>query len=358
MIAAMGPGEISQGMAFARHVNKKGAQVIFAVTHKDNLRLLPRLQNFKPLIAATSEDLKEVIKFHKPDVVVFCNSKIFGWDGKFISSPPHPKPLSVSIDSNWLFFPESPYPSLPWLDKYFINIPEPVFKLGLKEFGGNYAISEDYKSRIKIVGLIPSYRKTALSEIKKTRKKYKIQKDEKLIFLYTSIGGLIKTAVIERAVMVLEKLLSRDRKAKMIYIGDKNFLKDLNYKSRFFICEERKSTKDFYKILSSSDLVFQHQGLGTLAQAISAQVPVIANVKSLQDERSPYHAHAWEVNPFARYGACEMFYFNDPIDIIVDKAESLLYNKNKISSMKLKQLSISSGGEAMIFREILSLLRK
>src|SRR3989338_11380450 len=158
-IAALGPGEISQGMAFAKYALSKGSAVSFAVLRKSNLPFLPKTSaRFQKLLAPTPRKLNALVEKSRPDVLVLCNSKMFSWDAYFINHPPDPKPLTVSIDSNWLFFKESPYQSLPWIDRYYINLPEKVFRFGRKEFGGHYRISPHMFKKIKVAGVIPSYK--------------------------------------------------------------------------------------------------------------------------------------------------------------------------------------------------------
>lgn len=358
-IAAMGPGEISQGMAFARYVLSKGSSVSFAVLRESNLPFLPESYGrFSRMLTPTPKILNARIIKEKPDALVLCNSKIFSWDNYFIKNPPVPKPLTVSIDSNWLFFKKSPYPALPWIDRYYINLPNKVFDLGLKEHGGHYSIDQKLLNKIKVVGLIPSYRKISLEKRKAIRKKFGLKPGEKLVFFYASVGGLIKPEVMEQLVRAVEELRFRNRLIKVVHIGDAAVLKQKGPGvTRWFFHLGPATVEKFYEILASSDLVFQHQGLGTLAQAISAGVPAIANVKDLLDEKSPYHAHAWEVEPFMRAGACAMFYFGDPVEKIVKMMDLLLYNKDVRKRMQKKQASLYSRGETALFKDLTKLIK-
>ena len=136
-IAAMGPGEIGQGMAFAQYALKQGASVIFLVPHRNYLPLI-RLSHpkFSHLVAKNSIALKKAIRAKKIDILILCNSKIFTRNDDFYKSSPKPKLPTLSIDSNWLFSPSSPYLSIPWVDKYCLNLPKPIFQLGLKKMEG------------------------------------------------------------------------------------------------------------------------------------------------------------------------------------------------------------------------------
>lgn len=357
-IVAMGPGEIGQGMAFASYAIKKGASILFAVLRKSNARFLYPRRQFRYIITPTSDGLRRAITSYEPDILVLCNSKTFNWEKSFVIFPPSPKPPTLSIDSNWLFFPKSPYPALPWVDIYCINLPQKIFRLGLKKHGGGYTIPSSKMKKIRVVGLIPSYKKLSYSLKKKIRKRYHVKKTEKLIFLYSSVERLTKPLVFEKALDAVKILREKGFPIKLIYVGDAN-ISYLTKKYDWFIGEKSKSTDDFYKILGSADLIFQHQGLGTLAQAISARVPVIANVKDIKYEASPYHAHAWEVGPFSRYGACSMFYFSDSADLVAKEIELLLYNFKRRKKMQSSQLSLYSylKGEKNVYREAIRLIK-
>ena len=357
-IAAMGPGEIGQGMAFARYALSRGNFVVFSVPHAEYLPLIQlRETKFSSLIIKDSTTLKKAILAEKSDVLVLCNSKIFTRNDNFIKYPPKPKLPSISIDSNWLFGPSSLYPSNPWVDRYCLNLPEPIFQLGLKKNGGHYKIPKEILKKISVVGLIPSYRPVSRQEKNKIRTHYGVDKNEKLIFLYTSMGYLIKPVVFLKAYEVAKKLRAKGKKIKVIYFGDPPPA-SLNIKDHhWFLALPRTNTEHFSKALASSDLVFQHQGLSTLEQAIGAQVPVIANVKDPKYEKHPKrHMHAWEVGPFAKYGACAMFLFDDSSDAIASCAEALLFNKKQQGAMRRKQRALYEKGEEKAYNEAIKLL--
>lgn len=357
-IATMGPGEIGQGMAFARYALGRGNLVALSVPNAEYLPLIHlRHPRFSSLIIKDSTALKKAIHIEKSDVLVLCNSKIFTRDDNFHKYPPKPKLPSISIDSNWLFGPSSPYISNPWVDRYCLNLPEQVFQLGLKKNGGHYKIPKEILKKISVVGLIPSYRPLSNQEKNKIRTQYDVRKSEKLIFLYTSIGYLIKPVVFLKAYAVAKKLRAEGKKVKVIYFGDPPPA-SLDTKDRhWFLALPRTNTEHFSKVLASSDLVFQHQGLATLEQAIGAQVPVIANVKDPKYEKYPKrHMHAWEVGPFAKYGACAMFFFDDSSDTIANCAEDILFNKKRREAMRRKQRALYEKGEEKAYNEAIKLL--
>jgi len=358
-IAAMGPGEIGQGMAFARYALSRGNFVALSVPQAEYLPLIYlRHSRFSSLIIKDSIALKKTLNSKKIDILVLCNSKIFTRNDNFPKYPPEPKLPSLSIDSNWLFGPSSLYPSNPWVDRYCLNLPEPIFQLGLKKNGGHYGIPKKILKKISVVGLIPSYRPLSSQEKNKIRTHYKVHKNEKLIFLYTSIGYLIKPVVFLKAYAVAKKLRAKGKKVKVIYFGEPPSASLKTKDRRWFLVRPRTDTEHFSKVLASSDLVFQHQGLATLEQAIGAQVPVIANVKDPKYEKHPKrHMHAWEVGPFAKYGACAMFFFDDSSDTIVNCAEDILFNKKRREAMRRKQRALYEKGEEKVYNEAIKLLK-
>jgi len=236
-----------------------------------------------------------------------------------------------------------------------LNLPKKVFRFGQKEFGGHYRISHEMLKKIKVVGMIPSYKSLPARVRSPIRRKY-AKPGEKLIFLYASVGGLIKPEVFGTLMEAVETLRGQGRRIRIVHAGDYGLPRRVKRRYPWLTYAGPVTTDEFYAILASSDLVFQHQGLGTLAQAISAGVPAIANVKDVRDERSPWHAHAWEVEPFARAGACMFFSFSDPIKKIITAIESLLYDEKKGQRMRQDQKAIYSAGELVVFEDIKRLL--
>jgi len=360
-IVAMGTGEIGQGVAFAKYAISQGFFVTFAIF--DN-KYLPFLNfdeiNFKHIVLdANVKSLNQAIAQDRPDILVLCNSKMLEHDG-YCDNPPTPKPITISIDSNWLFSKDSPWKFMPWIDAYCINIPKDVFGLGLVANGGNYDIPADVMKKIKIVGLVPSYPKVSDLVKEETRKRYGILPEEKLIFMYaspTSISTDQQVGIYLKAIESVRILISKGKKIKIINIGNiPQSVIDID--ENWLINEKSRDASEFYEILSSSDLVFQHQGLSTLEQSIAANVPIITNVKDLKDEEYVHHAHEWEISPFVRYGACDMMHFSDDISESVDKIERLLYDASAISKMISCQSQLYEPGEANVLKEAISLKNK
>lgn len=348
----MGPGEVSHGMALARFALAKKMAVSFAVLRRTDFPFVPPSSaRFRRLLALTPVALNNFIVEEHPDMLLLCNSKIFSHDAYFVSHPPNPKPFTASIDSNWLFFKQSPYQSLPWVDRYFVNIPKNVFRFGLKQYGGHYPILRAMLKKIKVVGLIPSYKPLPVKVKIDVRRTY-AKPGEKIIFLYASVADMGKPEVFGKLAAAVEMLWRNGRRIRVVHAGQYDMPERGRKRYPWLTHVGAVTTDTFYAILASSDLVFQHQGLGTLEQAIAARVPAIANVKDVRDERSHFHAHAWEVEPFARAGACLFFYFNDPVSRVMKAIEALLYNKEARARMRKKQKALYAVGEKEVFKDI------
>ena len=355
----MGPGETSQGRSLAKLVAKDGNEVIIAVRQKNNLGFFTKDKKFKVFLVDSAKKFDRLFKKEVPDVLVLCNSKSVRYYDNLSKKPLSAQTVFVSLDSNWLFLKgEEWYDFCEWLDKYFIVFSKKIFCLGLKKYGGNYYVPSKILKKIKTVGFVPSYNKIPLREKIKTRKKYKIKNDEKFIFSYFSGWGADhRHWAFDNLINSVEKLVKRGLKIKVLYVGPTDKIAPSKLQKKWLIVEgSHLSVEEFYCVLSSSDLVFQHQGLATLSQTVSAQIPTIANVMNLKDERHPRHAHAWEVGPFDKLGMCTMFYKDSPIIKISQEIEKLLYNQKEIEKMKKNQKRHYISGELNAHKEIQKLL--
>lgn len=356
LIFANGPGETGQAFALAQYLIEKREKVLFAIRLKANYKFTKSLQ-CPVFLTETPKKLEGIIKSEKPDVLILCNSKSFWGQGNFNKIPPSPKPLTITIDSNWLFNDQAHFPFTIWADKFLINLPPEVFKLGLKKKGGNFSIPENIMKKIEPIGLIPSYQeKPSLKQKQEIRKKYNIKKGEKFIFVYYSgFGAEIRPWVLINIISTINKLRKKGKRIKVVHLGNSKHLTALR-KRNWLIPEEAIDAKAFYLVLASSDLVFQHQGLGTLAQAISAKVPVITNV-GIQLKSTYPRLHPWEVGPFAKLNLCKMFYKTTPIGKIEKGIEELLFDKKEIEKMKKAQKKHYVPGEARAYQIIMDLLK-
>lgn len=344
LIITMGPGETSQGAAFGRYVIQKGHSVSFRILRPENRTFFRGL----PVTVKSTRDGMEAAKDITKggfDVVVFCNSKIFK-SQDIHKIEPSPRPFCCSIDSNWLFGKDVEYPWIGWLDNYYINLPVKVFKLGLSENGGNFNIADNVKSRLVDVGMIPSYKPLDKSESQKIRNKIGVKQNQNLLFSYIGSSITYKDQFQKKYIETMKVLQNKYHdKIKIMSVG-----KELHIPQTISTLQN-VSSEWFYRYLASSDIVFQHQGLGTLEQAISARIPVIANV--IRPEKGEkVNAHAWEVGPFEKAGLCKMHYYDDPVQNVVESVEKLIFNQNIRQKMIDSQKKHYSMGEKTMLENI------
>jgi len=341
-----GPGETGQARALARFLSKKGGKILFCVHQEKNLHFLKDEENFKIFLTQNPKKLKEIVEKEKPEFLLLFNSKL--WDENFKKEPPFEKPKFVfCFDSNWLFNSKK-YPAydyVKWAQKYFLLFPKRIFELGLKEFGGNFEIEKEAMEKIVPIGFIPSYSPISKKMRIKKRKELKVKEGEKLIFSYFSgFGAGYRKWALENLIKALD-FLTKKRKIKAIYVGPK-----IEIERPWLIKKDFLSAKEYFEILSSCDLIFMHQGMVTLAQAISSQIPVICNVSILKKELP--RLHFGELLPFKKAGVCEMFSKTTKIKKIEKRIEELLYNKKEAEKMKRKQKEIFEKGEENFFKEL------
>ena len=346
----MGPGETSQGLAVGRYLAQKGAEVSFIVLQKEVLRFVG--DQFEAEYIADPEEVKNRIDKRNYDFVLLCNSKMFRESKSFqLESPPN-KPFVASLDSNWLFDQPDKYPCIAWIDQIFLNFPKQVYLNGLKENGGNFSIPSEIRNKIFNVGLIPSYDAPSQKSIEEVRKELEIAADQKLIFAYIGSGTTSRSDFYDKCIAIFDGVCESDNKVKILFVqysgSEKKWLLP---QSRDALSGDR-----FYNYLAAADLVFQHQGLGTLEQAISASVPVIANVNK-PDPSETCNAHAWEVEPFQRAGLCKMHYYTDENSAIINSIQELLFSGKAIDKMSLSQSHQFNHGEEKLYEKIADTLK-
>lgn len=347
LIITMGPGETSQGAALGKYLLNKGENVSFVLLLEENRHFV---ENFNcPLVVTNNGDeIKSMISHGNFDVVVLCNSKALKKDEKFRNEAPTNKPFVVSLDSNWLFNQPERYPVIAWLDRIYLNFPLDVYKNGLAENGGNYIIPEKIAQKIMPVGLIPSYRKPDESVLKQIRKELGLTDDQKFIFSYLGSGVTFQKTYYDKYIAVFDYIYKKHGEKIKVLCASSQELR----KPWILPLVTKPNSEKFYNFLAAADLVFQHQGLGTLEQCISANVPVIANVSN-PDPDEEVHAHAWEVTPFARAGLCKIHYYNDPVEDISKTIENLLENQDERAKIIQSQKDHYTSGEGEIYEDLL-----
>lgn len=353
-----GSGETSQAVAFAQYALDKGAQIFLCYQFKDNLDLLKTVsksKNFQAQYVGTKEEFYKILQEQKPQTLILVNSKMFCPDEDFANYAPANKPLTLSIDSNWMF-DWSKMTYVKWVDQYLVNFPQEIFDAGLTKNSGHYQIPQDVFKKIKPVGLIPSYKKPTPKELAKTRAKYCQTKQEKLVFTYCGFGvnnapyGIVK---ILPAVKALND--NKNANIRLIYVGDRENIKGFE-KENWLVHKPSLAANEFYETLAAADLICQHRGMGTMAQVISAQIPVLATVK---DPSTPSkNPGAWEMAPFQKAGACEMLFASDPTEKSRDTIEKLLFDKASIKKMKAIQKKLYIPGEKQVYKIITDYIKK
>lgn len=356
LFVSRGPGETGQARALAKFFAKKNLKIIFCLHQEKNLSFLEGDKEFKIFLTPTPEKLKEIVEKEKPEILFLFNSKM--WDDGFKKSPPFLKPRFVfGVDSNWLFNAKK-YPSykfVEWADLFFILFPKKIFELGLKENGGNFVIEKKIREKILPIGFVPSYPLLKFGKKEKIRKKLGIRANEKFIFSYFSGWGAgHRKWALENMIKAVDLLIRKGRKIKVLYVGPIEGLNLEKMEKNWLMVREKLPAKEYFLILASSDLIFMHQGMVTLAQAISSQVPVICNVSILK-EKLP-KLHFWEVLPFKRAEVCEMLTKSTKTKTMAQKIEGLLFEKEEREKMKKRQRKIFEAGEKRIFEEIKKLL--
>ena len=357
---AIGPGETSQARALAKYISRRGGEIIFSLQQRVNLFFVAKDREFKVFVTETPIKLKRLIETKRPDVLLFFNSKAWNNYKSFIKGPPFQKPpICIAVDSNWLFNNKI-YKNLrfsEWMDKYLVTIPKKIFRLGLKENGGNFKIPRENLKKIISVGFLPSFKKPSLKKKTKLKNKYKIKKTEKLIFAYFSgYGAEHKIWAFDNLVNSVDRLTKKGKKIKVIYVGPKKNLNRERIKREWLIFKGKLAAEEFFLTLASSDLVFQHQGLATLSQGVSAGIPIIANVARYKKSSLP-NIHFWEVRPFEKAGVCFLFSKSSSIKKISKKIEKLIYNPAVRQEMQRKQKSVFERGEEKSFRVIKEIIK-
>jgi len=360
LFVARGPGETGQARALAKYTSKKEEEILFALHQEKNLHFLSTDKEFKVFLTETPEKLKKIIEEKKPEVLLLFNSKMWGNYPEFYENTFPKPPLAIGIDSNWLFNNKrySKYKFIEWLDKYLVLFPEKIFNLGLKENGGDFFVPKKILRKIIPVGFIPSYQKPSRKTAPEIKEKYKIKREEKFIFSYFGgLGAGHRVFAFNNLISAVDGLVKKERKIKVLYIGPTDNLDPKKLKKGWLLKKDSLPADEYFLTLAQADLVFQHQGMVTLAQAISGRVPVICNVHILEDE--PLRKlHFWEVLPFKRAGVCEMFSKSTKISKIAKTIDELLFNTKKRKEMQKKQKLLWENGEEKAFKIIKKLLKE
>lgn len=337
LILSMGSGETAQGADLARILIEQNREVVYGLIMAENRHFL---DSFKvPIhILPTPSEFLELVSAQEFDYIIFCNSKTYKHFPNFRKNRPKVSSKFFSLDSNWLFNENVRYPYIEWLDKYFVNFTEEIFSLGLVENGGHYQISPQMRRKILPVGFIPENQPLNLIEKLAIRRELGIAEDEKVIFSYFGSGT---TRILSFEKIFLDYYFSAGLgKCKLIQVSESNTIDErvINIKKPNAIL--------FYKILAASDQVVQHQGMGTLEQAIAANVPVI-NLVVPADPGEQVNAGEWEVDTFDHLGLCKKIRITE-IDQLFDTIKELLYGKSGVDMVERQKLKYIAGSNKLI----------
>jgi hypothetical protein len=354
LLFAQGPGESSHAYAMACYLVQRNHEVVFVLGQTNNSAFYRAALFVDPVIALDVATLRGLVQSERPDAVLLCNSKCFREESEFVEKRPWSVP-TFSIDANWLFEESGPSRCLQWLDRYFVALPPEIFQLGLREHGGQFSVPMSMLERVRPVGFLPSHPKLDPSVRQRVRHHIGVQDYEKLIFCYVSgyRTKFLHNFVLDHVFEITSRLRDESYMIKVCVLGNVQLIQQQ------FPCAVadwmifREMTIDDYHLhLASADLVFLHQGQATLAQAISAQIPVVAHVEQ-PGKFGPQWVTPGEMPPFEKAGLCKLFSDESSLEDIECGVRDLLYNKQDIEKMQLAQQKHFMSGEPHIYSQLL-----
>ena len=375
-------GELAQAKAVAFYTRRKGEQNIFIAKEP---RLISSIEadGFEVIPTRDTSTTIEIIRQIEPDVLFMCNSKSVSIpeDPILDKSPPHPKPLICSLDSNWLFSQDKRtyFVAPTWIDRIYVVMPSEIYQMGLMENGGHYKIPRMFKEKIRCPGFVPSGNRISTAAKERIRSNLKIKEDEKLVFVYFGFLEEVLAPVFFPVLReVVHQFRQNNRSIRVLFKGKYNLSDKWVVRREWFETEN-----EFNTYLASADLLVQHHGLGTLPKAIHDQVPTICLVPEITTD-IPYYKHSefYEIQPFQRLNLCEYlpcnissksankcmhFFLSYPerypirdISISDDKLKELLtellYDEEKIKSLQDAQGKYFQRGEQNIYEDLIDSL--
>lgn len=353
-----GLGEYAQAESFAQFAASKGVNCFFLIANVEDVNIYKRAiskSGFDFKITKTPDETDCLIYSFNPQAVFLCNSKT---SREFIKKRPKIKELLVgSLDSNWTFNNCGPlFKVFSWIDNFFVVMPQKIFKLGLWENSGHYKINRAILNKIYCPGFIPSGANFNAHQIREIRKKIKLKRGEKLIYLYLGRGGSFRWRwfLLPILVCVFDELYKTYKNFRVLFVGEHKI------KRRWAISVNWIDDIEYLeKVIAASDLVIQHHGLGTLPRAIHAGIPVICLTPKIFPNM-PYYitSYYYEIEPFAKLGLCINMQFTDYFTNYIKNIENLLFNSEIRNQMIKKQKEIFSPGEENLYKFILKKLSK
>jgi len=333
-----GLGEAAQGTAVALYAREKGTDVKFVSTtplchdYIAGFGFEDILYSSELPTAELRHHVHRTIEQYCPGAIFCCNSKTT--DKMFL---PRKKPncLIVSLDSNWLF-EDMP----PFFDRFFVVFPREIF-----EKNRNYVITDD---RVQPVGFIPSGYQFSREDLDSVRHQL-APAGEKLIFAYFGRGVTFRDFLLEPLLEATGQLTKQRRNVRTILISDREVSRP-DITSIKWVAND----KEFDRYLAASSCLVSHHGMGTLAKAVMANVPVISFVPEM--DRSAKHSEAFEVEPFEELGLCVALPYSAKPEQLRNALEDILFGL-KGRQIREEQAKYRLKGEPTVFEEVTKLVR-
>lgn len=346
-------GEFAQAESLGRYLLAQNVDCLFLYP-RNQKRIAQAIQenHFKGRVV-TPATCVAVIEKIKPAVLIACNSKTTSY---LLPRRPRFVKMIASLDSNWLFnkavFRDTWIPPT-WFDYYFVVFPRSIYQAGLQQHGGHYVISPQYRKQIKAVGFVPVAEQPSAKTIQAFRRKYRLDPNKKTILTYFGRGGTYRPIFSVYALTALQQL-NKTKPLQIITIGEPPAIRLPRHVYIPWV-----ETADFLAAVSSSDLVLLHHGMGTLAKIIRLAVPVVSFTQnfSTTDPQVPLlpftvHDEYFEVEPFARRGACGHLTMGSQPDQVANLFQQLLFSSRARVAMQRAQRKLWENGEVAIWKTL------
>lgn len=332
-----GLGEAAQGTAVALYASEKGADIKFVSTTAqchDHIAGFGFEDIFYSGELPTSELRQHVgrtIQDYSPDAIFCCNSKTTR--NMFFPQEKSGCPV-VSLDSNWLF-EDAP----AFFDRFFVVFPREIF-----ERNRNYVITDD---RVQPVGFVPSGYEFSPEDLDSVRRQL-APASERLIFAYFGRDVTFRDFLLEPLLEATDQLVKQGNSVRTILVSDREVSRPDLTSIRWFA-----SDREFDLHLAASSCLVSHHGMGTIAKAVMATVPVISFVPEM--DRSAKHSEAFEVEPFEELGLCVSLPYSARPEQLREALEDILFGA-KGPQIKEEQPKYRVRGEPMVFEEVTKLI--
>ena len=332
-----GLGEAAQGTAVALYASDKGGDSKFVSTTAQchdyiaGFGFEDDLHSGDMPTAELRHRVDSTIGEYCPDVIFCCNSKT---THKMFFPGVKPDCPVVSLDSNWLF------EDMPaFFDRFFVVFPKEIF-----ERNRNYVITD---GRVQPVGFVPSGYETGQEELDSVRRKL-APAGEELVFAYFGRGVTFRDFLLEPMLEATAQLVNRGRSVRTILVSDREVSRSDVTSIKWFA-----SDREFDLHLAASSCLVAHHGMGTLAKAVLANVPVISYVPEM--DRSAKHSEAFEVEPFEELGLCVSLPYSAKPEKLRNALEDVLFGV-KGRQIRKEQGKYCLRGEPIVFEEATKLV--